>query len=101
LIDKRQMKPVHAETVVQLLHSFDEAALKNPETYETLITYLDHERLGIRGLAYWHLRRLVPEGEKIGYDPLADKAARAKAIEAWKELIPEGKVPKKPNPEGK
>src|SRR5207302_3118068 len=36
LLEKRQMKPVHAETIVQLLHSFDDDALKRPETYETL-----------------------------------------------------------------
>jgi hypothetical protein len=95
------MKPVHAETVVQLLHSFDEHALQSPETYETLITYLDHERLGVRGLAYWHLRRLVPEGEKFGYNPLDDKEKREKAIEQWKKLIPPGEVPKTVNPKGK
>jgi hypothetical protein len=101
LIEMRQMKPVHAETIVQLLHSFDDAALKKPETYETLITYLDHERLGVRGLAYWHLRRMVPEGEKIGYNPLADKEARERAVEEWKKLIPPGEVPKAVKPDGK
>jgi hypothetical protein len=101
LIEKLQMKAVHAETIVQLLHSFDDAALKTPETYETLITYLDHERLGVRGLAYWHLRRLVPEGEKIGYNPLDDKDKREKAIEEWKKLIPAGEVPKIAKPKDK
>jgi hypothetical protein len=101
LIEQVQMKPVHAETIVQLLHSFDEHALQSPETYETLITYLDHERLGVRGLAYWHLSRLVPEGQKLGYSPIDDKEKRDKAIEQWKKLIPPGEVPKTVNPKGK
>jgi hypothetical protein len=87
-------KPVHAESMLQLLHSFDDNTLKKPETYECLINYLDHERFGIRGLAYWHLRRLVPAGEKFGYDPLAPADARAKATEEWKKLIPPGELPK-------
>jgi len=99
--EKVKMKPVHAETILQLLHSFDEAALKNPETYDMLISYLNHERLGIRGLAYWHLRRLVPEGAKtIKYSPNEPPDAREKAIAEWKKLIPSGTVPDAPKPEG-
>jgi hypothetical protein len=96
-----QFKPVHAETMLQLLHSFDDNALKRPETYEMLITYLDHEKLGIRGLAYWHLRRLVPAGEKFGFNPLDPPETREKAVAEWKKLIPAGEVPKAVKPEGK
>jgi hypothetical protein len=100
--EKVKMKPVHAETILQLLHSFDEAALKNPETYDMLINYLNHDRLGIRGLAYWHLRRLVPEGAKsIKYSPNDPPEAREKAIAEWKKLIPSGTVPDTAKPEGK
>jgi hypothetical protein len=101
MVEQYNLKPAHAETMLQLLHSFDEAALKKPETYEMLISYLDHERLGIRGLAYWHLRRLVPMGEKLGYNPLDPPEAREKAVAEWKKLIPEGEVPKVVKPEGK
>ncbi len=96
LIDKTKMSPAHAGTIMQLLHSFDEAALKKPETYDMLISYLDHERLGVRGLAYWHLRRLVPAGKDIKYNPLDSAEARAPAIEQWRKLIPAGEVPKAP-----
>src|SRR5262249_22657150 len=60
LIEKRKMKPAQAETVLELLHGFDDESLGQPETYETLIEFLNKDELPIRGLAYWHLKRLVP-----------------------------------------
>jgi hypothetical protein len=90
---------VDAETTIQLLHSFGEDDLACPETYEMLIDYLDHEKLPVRGLAYWHLSRLVPEGTKFGYNPLEPKKKRAVAVAQWKKLIPHGKMPPPPKPE--
>jgi hypothetical protein len=78
---------------LQLLHSFGESDLALPETYQTLIDYLNHDVLAIRGLAHWHLYRLVPEGRKIDYDPLAPKNVRAAAIKKWKEVLPPGHLP--------
>ena len=69
--------------------------LAQPETYQLLLGYLDNDLLAIRGLAYWHLKRLVPAGEKIGYDPLASKDKRDAAIAEWKKLVPPGTVPKR------
>jgi hypothetical protein len=85
-----------ASTVLQLLHSFGEDDMAQPETYEILVMYLNHEKLAIRGLAHWHLVRLVPEGKKIAYSPLDPKEKREKAVEEWKKLLPEGKLPPKP-----
>jgi hypothetical protein len=96
LIEVNKYKPVHAETIMQLLHSFGDTELAEPETYQTLIDYLDHEALGIRGLAYWHLSRLVPEGKKLGYNPLDPKEAREAAIQKWRQLIPKGRLPSQP-----
>ena len=79
-------------TIMNLLHSFSDADLALPETYETLIAYLDNEALAIRGLAYWHLYRLVPVGQKIGYNPLAPKEERKQAINQWQKLIRKGKL---------
>jgi hypothetical protein len=98
LIEVAKFPPIEAETVLQLLHSFGDAELANPELYETLIEYLNHHELAIRGLAYWHLKRLVPAGKKFGYAPQESKEARAEAIKKWKELIPEGKMPRRPAP---
>jgi hypothetical protein len=100
LTEEMNIPPGQAETILQLLHSFGEVELSRPETYELLIAYLNHDRLGIRGLAHWHLYRLVPAGRSIKYDPLAPEADRKKAQAEWKKLIPPGKLPPKPKSNG-
>jgi hypothetical protein len=87
LIEKRDNKPAQAATILQLLHSFSEEDLAAPEVYRMLVRYLDNDRLGIRGLAYWHLVRHVPEGRDFNYDPLASKQERDKARAQWKKLV--------------
>jgi hypothetical protein len=96
LIEVGKYKPIQAETVMQLLHSFGDSELAEPETYQTLIDYLDHDALAIRGLAYWHLSRLVPKGKALGYHPMDPKEAREAAIQKWRQLIPKGRVPPPP-----
>jgi hypothetical protein len=100
LVEKVKLKPVQAETIVQLLHSFGTEELAEPETYQMLIDFLQNDLLAIRGLAYWHLERLVPQGKKIGYNPLAPKEERDKAFRAWHELVPAGKMPPKASSSG-
>jgi hypothetical protein len=95
----RHYSEVDAETTVQLLHSFGEGDLCHPETYEMLIDYLGHDKLAVRGLAYWHLSRLVPEGRKFGYNPLDPKKKRDAAVARWRKLIPHCKMPPKQKPE--
>jgi hypothetical protein len=86
-------KPGQAEAVLQLLHSpFDP---DQPETYETLIAYLQNPQIAVRELARFHLYRLAPQGSAIAYDAGAPEADRAKAVEEWKKLIPDGKLPPK------
>jgi hypothetical protein len=95
LIEVGKFSPVDAETVMQLLHSYGETELARPETYETLIDYLDHDNLAIRGLAYWHLSRLVPAGKEFGYQAQAPKEERDAAVKKWRKLIPPGQMPPK------
>lgn len=99
MLDSGQFNPVEAETVLQLLHSYGEADLARPETYETLIAYLNHDKLAIRGLAHWHLIRLVPAGKDIGYNPMEPKEKRAQAVEKWRALLPRGRVPERAKPD--
>jgi hypothetical protein len=44
----------------------------------------------------------VPEGQKIGFDPLAPKEQREKARTRWKELVEQeiaaGQLPRKSRP---
>lgn len=100
LIEKVSLKPVQAETALQLLHTFGEEDLEKPETYEMLIASLHSDLLIIRGLAYWHLERLVPAGKKLGYNPVAPKEDREKAIKAWQDFLPAGNLPEPPKGEG-
>jgi hypothetical protein len=93
LINEGKYKPIDAEAVIQLLHGFTDADLARRETYETLIDYLRHDRLPIRGLAYWHLYRLVPAGRELGYNPLDEKDKRQAAIAKWQKLVPRGELP--------
>jgi hypothetical protein len=96
LIEVAKYPPREAEIFVQLLHGFSDEQMARPETYETLIDYLQSDRPAIRALAHWYLVRMVPEGKKIDYNPLADKAERDKGSQEWSKLVPAGKVPTKP-----
>ncbi|MHB1425925.1 MAG: hypothetical protein ACYC3I_22405 [Gemmataceae bacterium] len=99
LLEKRELKPAQAAGVMQLLHSFGDAELAQRELYTTLVKYLDSNVLGIRGLAHWHLERLVPEGKKFDFNPLDPKDKRDQARAKWKKLIDDlistGKLPPK------
>lgn len=99
LLEKRGLKPAQAAGVMQLLHSFGDTLLSQPELYTTLVKYLDNDLLGIRGLSHWHLVRLVPAGKDIGYNPLDPKDKRDKGRDQWKKLIDEllakGELPPK------
>jgi hypothetical protein len=96
LTEKKTVPPREAESILQLLHGFGDDDLKQPETYEALISYLGSERLALRELAYWHLRRLVPAGREIDYAPLAPKEKREAGLKAWRRLVPAGQLPPKP-----
>lgn len=91
LIDHLSYSKAQAATALQLLHNA--YAAEEPETYETLIAYLNHPKLSIRELAWRQLSHLVPEDILVSYDPAAGAAERAKAYAAWKELIPSGSLP--------
>jgi len=94
LYEKKGYSREKAEIIMRLLHSFSEAELNNPGTYQTLIGYLNHDNLAIRDLAFWHLYQLVPEGAKqIPYDAADAPDKRRQVIEQWKRLIPEGRLP--------
>jgi hypothetical protein len=93
LVAQKRLTPIQAETVLQLLHNFSGDELTQPETYEALIDMLGSDQLAIRGLAQWHLYRLVPAGRKIGFDLLASPEKRAQMVQEWRQLVPAGKLP--------
>lgn len=87
LVEKRGLKPAQAAGILQLLHSFGDADLAHPELYKMLVRFLDSDQLGIRGLAHWHLVRLVPAGAKFHFNPLDPPEEREKARAQWKKLV--------------
>jgi hypothetical protein len=93
LISSLRYTDKQAETLLSLLHSPFNA--DQTETYETLVAYLGHTKLGIRELAWWHLSRLVPENLQVPYNPAGPDAERASAQAKWKELLDAGKLPPK------
>jgi hypothetical protein len=92
-IDVQGYTAFEAEAVLQLLHN--PFVVEQPETYETLIEYLNHKKVAVRELARWHLYHLAPVGRDIKYDAGASAEERAKSAREWRELIPTGKLPPK------
>jgi hypothetical protein len=92
LVGREGYRLAQAETVLHLLHSPFAADL--PETYETLIAYLQHGKLAVRALAWWHLTRLAGRGD-VRYDPAGPPEERARACAALKKLLADGKLPPK------
>jgi hypothetical protein len=88
---------VEAERIVARLHFFSGTALRQPETYGTLIDELQSKRLAIRELAAWHLYQVVPEARKtIPFDAarldlLGQVDAQWRALaRSWQGGIPPG-----------
>lgn len=89
--------PKQAEAFIDLLDGFNEEQREQPSTYLYLLKQLSNEKAPIRGLAIWHLNRLVPEGQKIGYDPTDDAPSRELAVKKWKDKLTElKKLPEAP-----
>jgi len=89
----RRFTPAEAETAITLLHGFTAQEQQQPETFDVLIEYLLHERPLIRNLAAWHLRRLAPAGKNIPFLPNATPEQMQQGYNAWRKLIPVGKLP--------
>jgi len=97
---QQKYKSSLAEIIMELLHPLSEKQKHEPETYETLIAYLNHDKLPVRELAYSHLVALVPQGAKIPYDPAGGIDKREYSYQEWKKLIPQGKLPPAPKRQG-
>jgi hypothetical protein len=93
---KTKYRAFEAENIVSLLHDPAERDLTNPDTFDLLISYLNHPQLPMRELARWHLVRLAPAGQKIPYNPTADAATRQQAQAAWRALIAANQPPAAP-----
>jgi hypothetical protein len=102
ILDKRGHGKDKAELIVRLLHFYPPEALDKRQTYEDLVRQLDDEDLLVRDLSFWQLDqigvggRLPEEAKKIEYDPAWDADRRRPAVEQWKKLLAQGKLPAPP-----
>jgi hypothetical protein len=99
IFERRGDSKDKAELIVRLLHFYPPEALDKRKTYEDLIGWLNDDNLLVRDLAFWHLEqigvggRLPEEARKIAYDPTWEAEKRRSAVDQWKKLLSEGKVP--------
>jgi hypothetical protein len=101
LTNRHQYTPSQAEIILQFLHGFSDRERTQPETYETMIAYLQSSKLAIRQLAKRQLDQWVPDGKAIAYDPAGPESDRRHAYEEWKKLVPPGRLPSKPTADEK
>ncbi|HKB41998.1 MAG TPA: hypothetical protein VKD72_36560 [Gemmataceae bacterium] len=101
ILADRKFRPAEAESVLDLLDGLTTQDLRQPETYDTLLDYLKHNRIEVRELAYAHLIEAVGEdGRKVNYSPAGDSEQINQGAEEWKKLIM-SKLTQKPKPPGK
>jgi hypothetical protein len=99
ILEKRGSAKDKAELIVRLLHFYPPEALDDRKTYEELVGRLSDAELLVRDLAFWHLDqlgvggRLPAEAKRIKYDPAGDAETRREAVDKWKKLLADRKVP--------
>lgn len=97
LFERKGYAKDKAQIVMELLHGISASAAQQPETYQKLIDYLNHENLVIRDMAWHRLVYLAPrEAKGIDYEPNADPEKRKLAVAEWKKRLPAGKLPLAP-----
>lgn len=93
---KLGMTKTNTESLLHLLLGFDSEERQQPGTYQLLIEGLNHSKLLVRELSYWHLARMAPAGRGIAYDPAGTPEQIQAAVRQWRELIPPGQLPPAP-----
>ncbi len=102
ILQRRGDSKEKAELIVRLLHFYPEEALDKRQIYEELVNQLDDDNLLVRDRSFWYLvqcgvsGRLPEEAKKIEYDPAWDAKKRRPAVEQWKKLLADGKLPQTP-----
>ncbi len=90
---------MQAKTVFVLLHDFPTKDLRQPATFEKLVSLLRDPHLPIRELAYWHLRKLAGGATAPEYNAGWGEDQRNSAADKWrKKLTDDGLLPKMPPP---
>jgi len=88
ILTEKKFRRDEAESVLDLLDEFIEDELRQPETYESLLAYLKHNRLEVRELAYGQLLSIFKkEGSKINYNPAGNSEQINQGYEDWKKVV--------------
>ena len=99
LIDGQHLRQADAKAVFVLLHDFPTKDLRQPATFETLVSRLRDPHLPIRELAYWHLLKLAGGQATPEYNAAWGDDQRNVAADRWrKALTDEGLLPRTPPP---
>jgi len=96
LTEGTKYRASEAAIIMELLHSPSKEQLLAPAFWAYLIDKLRYDKLAIRELAFYHLRHLVAQWRTIMYNTTDTPEGLQRGYEAWKKLIPEGKLPPPP-----
>ena len=88
LTEGGKLTPSEAAIFVELLHTPGVEQLDSPAFWAYLIDKLKDDKLAIRELAFFHLRRWVPQWQKVRYDPAGEPEARTGRVQAVERPYP-------------
>jgi hypothetical protein len=86
-LKQKNYKDAQAQTVLELLHGYNEDDWTNPGTRAAVVDYLMSDKLAIRQLTHFLLASLIPEGRKIPYDPAGDSDQRERGYTEWRKVV--------------
>jgi hypothetical protein len=94
LID-RKFRPADAEAILDLLHDLSDEDRRRGATYNALAARLEHPRVAVAELGYWHLLRLtIGSDVKLPrFNAAAPQEVRERAAAHVRRLVKNGKLP--------
>jgi hypothetical protein len=94
ILSNKKYKPREAETIQDLLHDFSPGDWRKPETFEALARCLQHRRVAIAELAFYHLAQLSA-GVKLpsGFNAAASLEDRERYVSKIEDMIAKKKLP--------
>jgi serine/threonine protein kinase len=97
LLRERGYRSTEAETVIELLHDFNDAEARQPATYEKLVGYLKSDRVALRELAWWQLIHLgalrISPPPYNAYNAGLPVEQRDKIAGWWQRQVDDKKLP--------
>src|SRR5262249_31665591 len=91
-----------AAIIYSLLHDFNDQQRNNPATYEALASDLEHKRVAIAELAWWHLLRLAMGVKELpAFNAAAPMEDRKRVEAVIMDLVKKNKLPPPRQPAAK